>query len=199
MFNARLPYILAATTCLIVALMSYRFVFMDLKLSFPEMAGQIDHNRVAFMAHVSFAPVALILGAYQMFWRQTGRRGRLHVWVGRGYALAIVISGIAGVLVALVVAGGWIASLGFGLLSVLWVLATLIAVWQAIQGRIAAHRRWMIYSFAMTFAGVTLRVYLAGFAIAGFSYTEASLYLAWMCWVPNLIVAHWFLRRKRAA
>ena len=53
----------------------------------------------------------------------------------------------------------------------------------------------MIYAFALTFAGVTLRVYLFGFMTAGLTYTEASPYLAWLCWLPNLGFAWWKLRR----
>ncbi|MFT4961886.1 MAG: hypothetical protein ACI92Z_002980 [Paracoccaceae bacterium] len=54
----------------------------------------------------------------------------------------------------------------------------------------------MIQSFALTFSAVTLRIYLLIFALNGFEYAEASVYLGWICWVPNLVFAEWYLRRK---
>ena len=49
---------------------------------------------------------------------------------------------------------------------------------------------------SLTFAAVTLRLYLPFFFANGFSYTEASVYVAWMCWVPNLLAVEWWLRRS---
>jgi len=179
---------------LLIALGSYRFLALGLPLSFPEMLGQIEGQRLAFLLHIGFAPIALTIGALQFF-KAIQKRKPLHRWLGRGYALSILISGIAGIFVALNAAGGLSAQLGFALLAVVWVAVTAVAIHHAMARRIAAHRRWMVYSFALTFAGVTLRLYLFGFIAAGFTYTEASAFLAWMCWLPNLAFAWWWLRR----
>jgi hypothetical protein len=56
----------------------------------------------------------------------------------------------------------------------------------------------MIRSFALTFAGVTLRMQLPGFGAIGLDYTAASVYLAWTCWLPNIAVVEWWLRRQLA-
>ena len=64
-------------------------------------------------------------------------------------------------------------------------------------GDVARHQQWMIRSFALTLAAVTLRVYLP-LAFANQVPFEVSYpVIAWMCWVPNLIVAEWFLLRQR--
>jgi hypothetical protein len=34
--------------------------------------------------------------------------------------------------------------------------------------------------------------------LSGGGYTEASPWLAWLCWVPNIIVAEWWIARERA-
>lgn len=189
-----LARITATLLSLLIALASYRFLALGLPLSFPDMLGQIEGQRLAFLLHISFAPLALAIGAMQFFPR-IRRRKALHRWLGRGYGIAILVSGSAGLIVALNAAGGPSAQLGFALLAIIWILVTANAVRHAVARRISIHRRWMIYSFALTFAGVTLRLYLLGFMAAGFSYTQASIYLAWLCWLPNLGFAWWWLRR----
>ncbi len=189
----------AAALSLLIALASYRFLVLGLPLSFPDMHGQIDRQRLAFLLHISFAPVALAIGAIQFFPALRRQRPALHRWLGRGYGGAILVSGIAGVVVALNAAGGPSARLGFALLAVVWVATTANAIRHAMARRIGKHRRWMVYSFALTFAGVTLRIYLLGFMAAGIGYTDASAYLAWLCWLPNLAVAYWWLNQRRAA
>ena len=194
MISAKNTLVVASVFSILISLSSFRFLALGLPLSFPEMLGQVEGQRLAFLLHITFASVALAVGSVQFF-ASIRKRKALHRWLGRIYGVAIFIAGIAGVFIALNAAGGLSAQLGFFILSVLWVLVTANAVRHAIKRRIGLHRRWMIYSFALTFAGVTLRLYLLGFVLAGFTYTEASIYLAWMCWVPNLGFAWWWLHR----
>lgn len=192
---SRISLSIATILSVLVALTSYRFLALGLPLSFPELLGQLEGQRLAFILHVSLAPIALAVGSIQFF-ASIRRRKALHRWLGRVYGVSILISGSAGVVVALNAAGGLSAQLGFALLALVWVFTTANAVRHAMARRIGKHRRWMIYSFALTFAGVTLRLYVFGFMAAGLSYTEASAYLAWLCWVPNLGFAWWWLNGR---
>ena len=192
----RTALITATVLSLLIALSSYRFLALGLPMSFPEMLGQIESRRLAFILHISLAPVALVIGSLQFYPGLRQSRKALHRLLGRIYGVAILLSGAAGFYVALGAEGGPVAQVGFALLAVLWVVVTANAVRHAIARRIGQHRRWMIYSFALTFAGVTLRLYLLGFIAAGMSYTEASPYLAWLCWLPNLGFAYWWLNLR---
>lgn len=196
MTKSRMPVLIMAVLSIVIALATYRFVFLKLTLSFPDMLGHLDQRWLAFVLHISASPIALALGAMQFFPRLRARRPALHRWTGRIYASAILIGGLSGLVVALGAKGGIVVSLGFGILSILWIGITVNAVRLAMAGQIAKHRRWMIRSFALTFAAVTLRLYLLGFMAAGFEYTEASLYLAWICWIPNMLFAEWYIRRS---
>ena len=86
----------------------------------------------------------------------------------------------------------------FGLLAVLWLAVTGQAVWLAMQRRIAEHRIWMIRSAALTFAAVTLRLYLPVLVVT-MGFDAGYVAVAWLCWVPNVIVAEWIIRRRRAS
>ena len=63
---------------------------------------------------------------------------------------------------------------------------------------ILAHRQWMWRSFALTFAAITLRIYIF---IASY-YTDltspvAYAAIAWLSWSLNLIVVEWYVRTQR--
>ncbi|MBL4808081.1 MAG: DUF2306 domain-containing protein [Rhodobacteraceae bacterium] len=160
------------------------------------MIGHLTDRRTMFIAHISGASIALVIGGYQFFPKMRNKHRARHRWLGRVYGISILIGGVSGFFIAFGVAGGPIAASGFAILAVLWLFTTGMAVRFAMRREISDHRHWMIRSFALTFAAVTLRIYLLFFMVADFTYTEASLYIAWMCWVPNLIFAEWWLRRK---
>lgn len=195
MIRNRILFYLAMFFSLSIALASYRFLFLDLNLAFADMPEHLLNRKVVFVAHIAASPIALLLGSMNMLDRRRKKRPTLHRWTGRAYAVAILIGGLSGLWLAVTAAGGIVASLGFGILAVLWIGFTAQAVRLAMARDFKGHRRWMIRSFALTFAAVTLRLYLPFFFMNGLDYTAASVCVAWMCWVPNLIAAEWYLRR----
>lgn len=180
-----------------MAFMSFRFLSLGLEPAFEEMIGHIVQHRSVFLAHVIAAPIALAAGVFQFAPKLRARRPALHRWSGRLYVLAILVGGISGFAMAVKAIGGPVAGWGFGLLALGWLFTTATALGFAMKRQIAQHKRWMMRSYALTFAAVTLRIYLPFFLLNGFSYAEASLYVAWMCWVPNLLVMEWFLGRSK--
>jgi hypothetical protein len=46
----------------------------------------------------------------------------------------------------------------------------------------------MTRSYALAFGAVTLRIYLAVFALAGVEFWTGYRIASWLCWVPNLIL-----------
>ena len=92
---------------------------------------------------------------------------------------------------------GPVARAGFALLAVLW-LGTSLRAYVCIRRRdIGAHRDWMLRSYALTLAAVTLRIYLPASQIAGIHFMVAYPAIAWLCWVPNLLLAEWLIRSGR--
>ena len=59
------------------------------------------------------------------------------------------------------------------------------------------HQRWMIRSFALTFAAVMLRIYIPLALVMGIGYEASYPVIAWLCWVPNLVVAQFLARSAR--
>ena len=180
----------------LIALASWRFLIGGVEMTMPHMMHHVPARELAFDLHILLAPVALILVPFQFWTRLRTRRPALHRWLGRLYAVAILISGIAGLQIAIGTNAGPVAAWGFGLLAVLWMAVTGYAVWLAVLRRIADHRRWMIRSAALTLAGTTLRLELPLLAM-GFGFETGYVIVAWACWVPNALLAEWLLRRQR--
>ena len=176
-----------------VALYSLRLAVIPLNI-WPGIDAMIEAaNRampLPLFFHAMFASIALIAGPFQFMRDLRARLPKLHRWAGRLYVVSCLVAGAAGIVVASHAAGGPIAGLGFATLAVVWI-ATTAAAWSAAVSRdFDRHRALMRYSFAMTFAAVTLRLQIPfGFIFFHFhSYAEMSRWLAYTSWIPNLAI-----------
>lgn len=157
----------------------------------PEMRATFEgHERVGIYGHVFASAFALALGPFQFWARLRSSRPALHRWSGRLYlGLGVLVGGSTGLFVAFNAFGGPVARAGFACLAAGWLYSGFRA-YQAIRSRnLVSHRRWMVRNFSLTFAAVTLRLWLPGMVISGVSMDVAYPVVAWLCWVPNLILA----------
>jgi uncharacterized membrane protein len=149
--------------------------------------------------HAWFGAVALLIGPVQFLPGFRRRFTPVHRAMGVAYAASVAVAGAAGIALALGITSGPVAGLGFGLLGVVWLGATAMAVRAVIAGRFAEHRRWMVRSFALTLSAVALRIQLFMAGMTGLSFEASYPVIAFACWIPNLIVAEIWLRRHSAA
>jgi uncharacterized membrane protein len=149
--------------------------------------------------HIAGGMGALLAGPWQFSQTLRARALSLHRWLGRFYLVEVALGSIAGFAMAVVSEEGIPTHFGFGMLAVLWFSTALQAYRMVRRGDIAAHRRWMIRNFALTLAAVTLRNYM-GFMLFALHWSFRTSYItvSWLCWVPNLMVAEWMIRRPRA-
>jgi uncharacterized membrane protein len=184
---------LAAFLSLGVALFSYRLLAPNP----PAVGDDVLANlmrRPWLPVHAGFAATALLVGPFQFLPQLRLRIPKLHRNIGKIYVAACLLAAPAGLLLAWGTDAGPIAQWGFGTLAVLWFGATAYAFWLATQRRFAEHRRWMIRSFAMTFAAVTLRLYLPiPPMFLHMSFIEGYRAISWFCWTSNLLAAEIFL------
>ena len=88
---------------------------------------------------------------------------------------------------------------GFGFLSIFWLGTAGIALYKIKQRQVEQHRKWMIRNYSLTFAAVTLRVWLLVFILlAGIeNYITSYTIISWLCWIPNLLIAEFYLKKPR--
>lgn len=182
----------AAFMSIAMALFSYRYIPAVGPLA-PDILANL-FARPWLNLHVAGAATALLLGSFQFI--PALRRGGTHRWVGRAYVLSCLVGGIAGLPLALGSTAGPIATAGFGLLAVLWLTVNALGWRAALLRDFVTHRRWMIRSWALTLAAVTLRLYLGGATASGLPMPEAYRAISFLCWVPNLLVAEIYLRLR---
>ncbi|MFC6333240.1 DUF2306 domain-containing protein [Paenibacillus septentrionalis] len=150
--------------------------------------------------HIATGIISLVIGWLQFIKPLRERNIRLHRFIGKIYSGSVLFSACSGIFISFKATGGWISTVAFLALSLLW-LYTLMKGYRAIvtERNPQHHHRWMFRNYALTFAAVTLRIYLPIFMlIFGFEHFDAYYRIvAWLSWVPNLLLAEWIIRRSR--
>lgn len=153
--------------------------------------------------HIGASAIALLIGPFQFLPALRRTMPQVHRWMGRTYVAVCLVGGVAGGSIALYSAAGPIAGWGFLGLAIAWVFCTTMAWTSALRRDFTSHERWMIRSFALTLAAVTLRLYLpVGMVLGAYGlipndFNTAYRVIAWICWVPNLLIAEMFIAGKR--
>ena len=155
--------------------------------------------RVAFYTHIVFGGLALLLSPVQLSSRVRARVPRLHRVTGRVVLVAIALAGTAGFLLSWVNVAGPVGTAGFGTLAVLWVSFAALGLRAILRGDVTTHRRWMLRTFALTYAAVTLRLWLFALIPVLGDFASAYALVPFLGWVPNLLVVEWLLRRQPTA
>ena len=150
----------------------------------------------AFYGHILLGGLALFIGWIQFNQKLRNRRLNLHRRIGKVYMLSVFISGICGLYIALYATGGIISVLGFFILGIVWLSTTFLGLKAVKKRNIEAHEKWMILSYAACFAAVTLRIWLPILSSAFGEFIPAYRIVAWLCWVPNMIIAYLIVRKK---
>jgi uncharacterized membrane protein len=154
--------------------------------------------RVPWLAlHAAAAATALLVGPLQFRSKLRARWPKLHRVLGRVYVTGCLVGGATALLLAVGMTTGPVAGVGFGTLAIVWFYATAQAWRLAVRRELVAHREWMIRSFALTFAAVTVRLYLPLSQALPIAVDDAYRAIAYVSWVPNLIVAELYLRYSR--
>jgi uncharacterized membrane protein YozB (DUF420 family) len=190
-------WILLALAATAIGLVSLRYVTGNPAAAPRELRSNMIERLPWFVAHTVAGAVALLVVPWQLVPALRRRSRRLHRWLGRIYVAAVGVSGICALPVALGSFAGPIAASGFGTLAVCWLGTTAVGWRLILRGNVEGHRRWMLRSAALTCAALTLRLYLPLPAALGFTYVEGYRFIAWACWVPNLLLVEYILRQRQ--
>jgi uncharacterized membrane protein len=164
----------------------------------PDLRESFIARPWGIYSHVLFGSLALILGPFQFRRNLLLHRRSVHRNMGRVYVVSAFMTGVVGMYMSLYSFAGAITHVGFGLLGALTMTTTVTAYLRIRAFDVSAHREWMIRSFALIFAAVTLRLELP--ILIGMyrgEFVPAFQIVAWLAWVPNLLWAEWYVRHSR--
>lgn len=189
----RFVFYFFALLCVLIGLYPaiYFFVGNDfgLKVHKPDVLLNDIYWNAAFYLHIVFGGIALLIGWMQFPAKFRRKHIRWHRRIGLSYLFAVVTSGLAAIYLSFMPTGGWITGLGFFSLAIEWLSTTIASYFAISKNMIQRHRELMIYSYAACFGAVTLRLWLPILIIIFGEFLPAYRIVAWLAWVPNIIVA----------
>ncbi len=197
----KIIWVLFAVSYLFIGLYPIMYFILDPKFGLlSSKSTELLSNSIwnaAFYSHIMLGGIALLVGWSQFSKKLRSKRLNTHRTLGKIYVVSALMSGVSGIYIGYFATGGIIAALGFISLGVIWVFTTYKAYTQIKSGNIIAHQRMMIYSYAACFAAVTLRIWLPILIPIFGSFIIAYKIVAWLAWVPNLIVANIMIAKNK--
>ncbi|WP_294307002.1 DUF2306 domain-containing protein [uncultured Sphingomonas sp.] len=192
------------TLAILAAVLPIGVGLISLRYGLPGKPGaaplpNVTINPVALTLHAVPAALTLIAVPFQLHPGFRARHWRAHRRIGRAYVGLVFVAGPAALWIAPSALGGAISTAGFTALALAWMTTTALGFIAAIRRSFTDHHMWMTRSAALALSAVTLRMYLPLASLAGADFVMAYRVAAWGCWVPNLIVAEWWLRARGMA
>jgi uncharacterized membrane protein len=194
-------WVIMTLACVAIVVHASRYLTFDPEVYLAEQREPYLQHEFALGVHVLSGILALLIGPFQFVRRFRRRFVRVHRFMGATYVASATALGVSGLILAPTAYTGLVASAGFTVLDLAMLFTTWTAVRMIVASRYGEHRRWMIRSFSLIMAGVMLRIWTALYyavapaGIVDFSFETAYAAIAWLCWVPNLMLAIWFTRR----
>jgi uncharacterized membrane protein len=191
-------WIVVAVLSAVIAVYALSFLVRGAAAFPPALRESFLARPWGIYPHAALGAIALLVGPLQFRRSLWIHRRALHRRLGVVYVTCAALTGTAGMYMAAFSLGGWITHVGFGLLGLFTLVTTVLAYARIRQRRVAEHRDAMIFSFVCIFAAVTLRLELPLLVLAfRGDFPLAYAVVSWLCWVPNLACAWWYLTRRR--
>ena len=167
--------VLLAIRLVAIALAYFSF---DTDYEFLLLKQDLLHNmtwKIAFYAHLVGGSIAVLTGLVLFFTKWIEPSSKTHKALGKIYFIAIMfIGGPTGLYLGFYAEAGYLATIGFIGMSVAWMFPTFMSVAKITKGDIEGHHKWIIRSYSMTLAGVTLRI-LTPLGIHLFGWSSSQL------------------------
>jgi hypothetical protein len=147
--------------------------------------------------HVIGAVVALLVGPFQFVPAVRTRWPAIHRATGYTYLTACAVGLPAGLVLAVGATAGPVAASGFAALGLLTIHFTSQGLRTVLARRFDDHREWMLRSYAMIAAAITLRLMIPASFILQLDFEQSYRVIAWACWLTNLGLMEIYIRRTR--
>lgn len=151
-------------------------------------AKYIAHLEIVRLHGVS-AALTLLLGPLQL-WKPGGR---FHRPIGKAYLLSVALAGPTGLYLGTIAEGGPVSQAGYVVMALLWCFTGTKAWLSAKAKNFSEHRMWVVRNFSLASGAIALRLYLQVAEWTGTLFEDLYTSAVWVCWVPCLLLAEWYL------
>lgn len=196
----KLAWIIFGSLCVLISFYPLKYLLADkpIALLLSKSVELLSSNiyNTFFYTHIMLGGIALLIGWLQFSEKLRRNYIKLHRTIGKIYVASVLISGPAGFYIALFASGGFSPKLGFSIGALLWTIFTYLGYSSIRKGNIETHRKFMMYSYAGTFGAVTLRLWLPLLILAFGEFLMAYQIVAWLSWIPNMIMVYIILNKR---
>lgn len=178
------------------------YLSLETDVKFLKIKQWIIHNpywRAAFFIHV-LSSIFLLIAGFTQFHDPLKKFSTIHRMVGKMYiAIIVFISGPASFVMALYANGGAPSQIAFSILSILWIFFTAKAWIEIRKQNYIEHGNFMLRSYALTLSALSLRAWKYIIVLIFHPHPmDGYMIVAWLGWIPNLLIAEWLIRGKTA-
>ncbi len=151
---------------------------------------------IAFYTHIIFGAISLLIGWIGFSEKIRANNLNIHKKIGKTYIVSVLLSSLAGIYIGFFATSGIVSSIGFISLGILWFYITLMAFIHIKKKKIVLHQKFMIYSYALCFAAVTLRIWMPLMIYIYQDFDTGYKIASWLCWLPNIIIAYFIIKKQ---
>ena len=151
-----------------------------------------------FYAHVYTSIFVLFSGFIAVFVKPKAAFRILHRFFGKIYViLLLLLAAPSGIYMGFYANGGILAKISFVILGILWWFTTYKAYLEIRKKNVLNHKKWMYRSYALAVSAITLRLWKV-VLVYFFQPNPMDVYevIAWLGWVPNLILIEILIKTK---
>ena len=151
-----------------------------------------------FYAHVYTSIFVLFSGFIAVFVKPKAAFRNLHRFFGKIYViLLLLLAAPSGIYMGFYANGGILAKISFVILGILWWITTYKAYLEIRKKNVLNHKKWMYRSYALAVSAITLRLWKV-VLVYFFQPNPMDVYevIAWLGWVPNLILIEILIKTK---
>lgn len=151
-----------------------------------------------FYAHVYTSIFVLFSGFIAVFVKPKAAFRILHRFFGKIYViLLLLLAAPSGIYMGFYANGGILAKISFVILGILWWFTTYKAYLEIRKKNVLNHKKWMYRSYALAVSAITLRLWKV-VLVYFFQPNPIDVYevIAWLGWVPNLILIEILIKTK---
>lgn len=166
----------------------------------PEALGKYFTLRWVLIAHITAGGGALVFGLLQFWPKLRVYSTKLHRLIGFIYLLAILVSSICALVLALTTAYAinWAYAFSLQVWVSVWISSTLLAYYAALRRDFRLHKEWMVRSYLVTLAFIISGLALKLPAVQRLgSFSDISPSAFWAGWSIPLYIYQLLLARVR--